>query len=135
MVKLLDKVRGHDELEKLINKKRRDPRDESYDLLARLQMAIQCNEKKVSRLFLWIFKNCTRTRSTVLKTRREFLHLSRYHLKAFLTVFFIFKVGLMTWWNGEKMFLILFAKLFFSLWLIRAASRSWLAFGTTTSVW
>lgn len=48
VVKLLDKVRGHDELEKLINKKRRDPRDESYDLLARLQMAIQCNEKKVS---------------------------------------------------------------------------------------
>ncbi|XP_052674210.1 short transient receptor potential channel 7-like [Crassostrea angulata] len=46
VVKLLDKVRGHDELEKLINKKRRDPRDESYDLLARLQMAIQCNEKK-----------------------------------------------------------------------------------------
>lgn len=47
VVKLLDKVRGHDELEKLINKKRRDPTDESYALLARLQMAIQCNEKKV----------------------------------------------------------------------------------------
>nr|XP_022328099.1 short transient receptor potential channel 3-like [Crassostrea virginica]XP_022328100.1 short transient receptor potential channel 3-like [Crassostrea virginica] len=46
VVKLLDKVRGHDELEKLINKKRRDPTDESYALLARLQMAIQCNEKK-----------------------------------------------------------------------------------------
>jgi hypothetical protein len=48
VVKLLDKVRGHDELEKLINKKRRDPHDESYDLLARLHLAIQCNEKKVS---------------------------------------------------------------------------------------
>ncbi|XP_062570970.1 short transient receptor potential channel 7-like [Saccostrea cucullata] len=46
VVRLLDKVRGHDELEKLINKKRRDPQDESYDLLARLQIAIQCNEKK-----------------------------------------------------------------------------------------
>lgn len=85
VVKLLDKVRGHDELEKLINKKRRDPRDESYDLLARLQMAIQCNEKKVSG---WISLNLLelhKNPSTILKIRWKIMHLSQYHLKAFLS--------------------------------------------------
>ena len=47
VVKLLDKVRGHDELEILINKTGRDPDIETYERLARLKLAIQYNEKKV----------------------------------------------------------------------------------------
>ncbi|XP_071173975.1 short transient receptor potential channel 7-like [Mytilus edulis] len=46
LVKLLDKVRGHDELEILLNKKGRDSDDESYELLSRLKLAIHYNEKK-----------------------------------------------------------------------------------------
>ena len=48
IVKLLDKVRGHDELEILLNKKGRDSDDETYELLSRLKLAIHYNEKKVS---------------------------------------------------------------------------------------
>lgn len=47
VVKLLDKVRGHDELEVLLNKVGPDSEDESYELLSRLKLAIQYNEKKV----------------------------------------------------------------------------------------
>jgi len=47
IVKLLDKVRGHDELEILLNKKGRDSDDETYELLSRLKLAIHYNEKKV----------------------------------------------------------------------------------------
>ncbi|XP_069113153.1 short transient receptor potential channel 7-like isoform X2 [Argopecten irradians] len=46
VVKLLDKVRGHDELEKLLNKKGPDCEDDTYELLARLKLAIHYNEKK-----------------------------------------------------------------------------------------
>ncbi|KAH3777181.1 short transient receptor potential channel 7-like [Dreissena polymorpha] len=46
VVQLLDKVRGHDELEILINKTGRDSETESYSQLARLKLAIQYNEKK-----------------------------------------------------------------------------------------
>ncbi|XP_067652080.1 short transient receptor potential channel 7-like isoform X1 [Haliotis asinina] len=46
VVKLLDKVRGHDELEVLLNKVGSDSEDESYELLSRLKLAIQYNEKK-----------------------------------------------------------------------------------------
>ncbi|KAJ8303131.1 hypothetical protein KUTeg_019527 [Tegillarca granosa] len=46
VVKLVDKVRGHDELEILLNKKGRDSDDETYELLARLKLAIHYNEKK-----------------------------------------------------------------------------------------
>ena len=49
IVKLLDKVRGHDELEILLNKKGRDSDDETYELLSRLKLAIQYNEKKVRK--------------------------------------------------------------------------------------
>lgn len=47
VVKLLDKVRGHDELEILLNKTGRASDEESYELLDRLKLAIQYNEKKV----------------------------------------------------------------------------------------
>ena len=47
VVKLLDKVRGHDELEILLNKTGRASEEESYELLDRLKLAIQYNEKKV----------------------------------------------------------------------------------------
>lgn len=47
VVQLLDKVRGHDELEVLINKTGRDSDLETYERLARLKLAIQYNEKKV----------------------------------------------------------------------------------------
>ncbi|XP_029640463.1 short transient receptor potential channel 3 [Octopus sinensis] len=46
VVKLLDKVRGHDELEILLNKSGQSSEDETYELLSRLKMAIQFNEKK-----------------------------------------------------------------------------------------
>ncbi|KAL4235161.1 anthranilate synthase component II [Mactra antiquata] len=46
VVKLLDKVRGHDELEVLINKTGRDSEQETYERLARLKLAIQYSEKK-----------------------------------------------------------------------------------------
>ncbi|XP_060593338.1 short transient receptor potential channel 7-like isoform X2 [Ruditapes philippinarum] len=46
VVKLLDKVRGHDELEILINKTGRDSEIETYERLARLKLAIQYSEKK-----------------------------------------------------------------------------------------
>ncbi|XP_052816254.1 short transient receptor potential channel 7-like isoform X3 [Mya arenaria] len=46
VVQLLDKVRGHDELEILINKTGRDSDQETYERLARLKLAIQYNEKK-----------------------------------------------------------------------------------------
>ena len=48
VVKLLDKIRGHDELEILLNKTGADSSDESYKMLARLKMAIRYNEKKVA---------------------------------------------------------------------------------------
>jgi hypothetical protein len=48
VVKLLDKVRGHDELEILINKTGRDSEIETYERLARLKLAIQYSEKKVT---------------------------------------------------------------------------------------
>lgn len=48
VVRLLDKVRGHDELEKLLNKKKREPDDETYEQLSRLKLAIHYSEKKVS---------------------------------------------------------------------------------------
>ena len=47
VVKLLDKVRGHDELEILINKTGRDSDQETYERLARFKLALQYNEKKV----------------------------------------------------------------------------------------
>ena len=47
-VSLLDKVRGHDELELVINKAGRDADDETYERLARFKMAIKYKEKKVS---------------------------------------------------------------------------------------
>lgn len=46
VVKLLDKVRGHDELEILLNKTGRASDEESYELLDRLKLAIQYNEKR-----------------------------------------------------------------------------------------
>ncbi|XP_052717525.1 short transient receptor potential channel 7-like isoform X3 [Crassostrea angulata] len=46
VVRLLDKVRGHDELEKLLNKKKREPDDETYEQLSRLKLAIHYSEKK-----------------------------------------------------------------------------------------
>ena len=46
-MKLLDKVRGHDELEILINKTGRDSDLETYERLARFKLALQYNEKKV----------------------------------------------------------------------------------------
>jgi len=49
VVQLLDKVRGHDELEKLIDKTGQDSDKETYERLARLKLAIQYNEKKVGR--------------------------------------------------------------------------------------
>lgn len=48
VVRLLDKVRGHDELEKLLNKRKREPDDETYEQLSRLKLAIHYSEKKVS---------------------------------------------------------------------------------------
>lgn len=56
MVKLLDKVRGHDELEILLNKTGRASDEESYELLDRLKLAIQYNEKKV-RMVITIQNN------------------------------------------------------------------------------
>ena len=49
MVKLLDKVRGHDELEVILNKVGVDLEDvtESFELLDRFKLAIEFNEKKV----------------------------------------------------------------------------------------
>ena len=52
VVKLLDKVRGHDELEMVINKTGRDSEVETYERLARFKLAIRYNEKKVS-FILW----------------------------------------------------------------------------------
>nr|XP_034338793.1 short transient receptor potential channel 3-like isoform X1 [Crassostrea gigas] len=46
VVRLLDKVRGHDELEKLLNKRKREPDDETYEQLSRLKLAIHYSEKK-----------------------------------------------------------------------------------------
>ncbi|KAK3600930.1 hypothetical protein CHS0354_004139 [Potamilus streckersoni] len=46
VVKLLDKVRGHDELQVLIDKTGRDSHQETYERLARLKLAIQYNEMK-----------------------------------------------------------------------------------------
>ncbi|KAL5021904.1 hypothetical protein ScPMuIL_001059, partial [Solemya velum] len=46
VVKLLDKLRGHDELEILLNKTGRDSEVETYELLSRLKLAITYNEKK-----------------------------------------------------------------------------------------
>ena len=48
VVKLLDKVRGHDELEIVINKTGRDSELETYERLSRFKLAIRYNEKKVS---------------------------------------------------------------------------------------
>lgn len=47
VVRLLDKVRGHDELEKLLNKRKREANDETYEQLSRLKLAIHYSEKKV----------------------------------------------------------------------------------------
>ena len=47
VVKLLDKVRGHDELEIVINKTGRDSELETYERLSRFKLAIRYNEKKV----------------------------------------------------------------------------------------
>ena len=47
VVKLLDKVRGHDELEIVINKTGRDSEIETYERLSRFKLAIRYNEKKV----------------------------------------------------------------------------------------
>lgn len=64
VVQLLDKVRGHDELEILINKTGRDSDLETYERLARLKLAIQYNEKKVRLYNLCfitsIFPKCLR---------------------------------------------------------------------------
>ncbi|XP_045191556.2 short transient receptor potential channel 7-like isoform X1 [Mercenaria mercenaria] len=46
VVKLLDKVRGHDELAILLDKTGRDSEVETYERLARLKLAIQYSEKK-----------------------------------------------------------------------------------------
>ncbi|XP_048780168.1 short transient receptor potential channel 7-like isoform X1 [Ostrea edulis] len=46
VVRLLDKVRGHDELEKLLNKRKREANDETYEQLSRLKLAIHYSEKK-----------------------------------------------------------------------------------------
>ena len=48
MVKLLDKIRGHDELQVLLNKTGANSEQETYELLARLKLAIRYREKKVS---------------------------------------------------------------------------------------
>lgn len=46
-MKLLDKIRGHDELQVLINKTGADSEQETYELLARLKLAIRYREKRV----------------------------------------------------------------------------------------
>ncbi|XP_076470578.1 short transient receptor potential channel 7-like isoform X3 [Babylonia areolata] len=46
VVKLLDKIRGHDELQVLLNKTGADSEQETYELLARLKLAIRYREKK-----------------------------------------------------------------------------------------
>ena len=61
-MKLLDKVRGHDELEILINKTGRDSDVETYERLARFKLALQYNEKKVCYLRYNIY-NASNTRT------------------------------------------------------------------------
>ena len=56
-MKLLDKVRGHDELEILINKTGRDSDQETYERLARFKLALQYNEKKVKSPNVNLIKN------------------------------------------------------------------------------
>ncbi|KAK3600932.1 hypothetical protein CHS0354_004141 [Potamilus streckersoni] len=46
VVKLLDMVRGQDELKVIIDKADRDSKNETYEHLARLKLAIRYNEKK-----------------------------------------------------------------------------------------
>ncbi|KAL3860515.1 hypothetical protein ACJMK2_010634 [Sinanodonta woodiana] len=46
VVKLLDMVRGQDELKVIIDKANRDSKNETYERLARLKLAIRYNEKK-----------------------------------------------------------------------------------------
>ncbi|XP_050397743.2 short transient receptor potential channel 7 isoform X2 [Patella vulgata] len=46
VVKLLDKVRGHEELELILNKTGTDSEAETYESLSRLNQAIKYNEKK-----------------------------------------------------------------------------------------
>ncbi|XP_076449134.1 short transient receptor potential channel 7-like [Babylonia areolata] len=46
VVKLLDKIRGHDELQVLLNKTGANSEQETYELLARLKLAIRYREKK-----------------------------------------------------------------------------------------
>nr|KAG5713048.1 hypothetical protein BaRGS_021842 [Batillaria attramentaria] len=46
VVKLLDKIRGHDELQILLNKTGANSEQETYELLARLKLAIRYREKK-----------------------------------------------------------------------------------------
>ncbi|ESO82714.1 hypothetical protein LOTGIDRAFT_108754, partial [Lottia gigantea] len=46
VVKLLDKVRGHEELELILNKTGTNSEEETYEALARLNLAIKYNEKK-----------------------------------------------------------------------------------------
>jgi transient receptor potential cation channel subfamily C member 6 len=54
VVKLLNNVRGRDELEILLNKTG-DENEEKYDLLARLDMAIKYREMPVSIIFFIVF--------------------------------------------------------------------------------
>lgn len=46
VVKLLDRVRTHDELELVLNKTGK-PNEEKYNTLARLKLAVQYGEKRV----------------------------------------------------------------------------------------
>ena len=52
VVALVDNVRNHEELELLLNKKKRDPDDPTYELLSRLKLAIYYNEKRVSKTII-----------------------------------------------------------------------------------
>ena len=49
MVKLLDHVRGNDELDVILNEEEDCSGSDSHNKLARLKLAIRCNEKQVGR--------------------------------------------------------------------------------------
>ena len=63
VVKLLDKIRGHDELQVLLNKTGSNSEQETYELLARLKLAIRYREKKVSQLVAALILAAGRRRS------------------------------------------------------------------------
>ena len=51
MVKLLDHVRGSDELDRILNEDEDNYGVESHNKLARLKLAIRCNEKQVGKFY------------------------------------------------------------------------------------